>query len=395
MLSYAEGMERLLQVMQELSVPRSLEIVTAIVRTAARELSGADGATFVLRDPPHCYYVDEDAIEPLWKGKRFPLEACISGWSMLHREQVVIEDIYADSRIPHDAYRPTFVKSLAMTPIRAADPIGAIGIYWARSYRPTDAQLRLLQGLANSTSIAMANVELFADLERRVAERTAQLQASNHELDAFSSAVSHDLRAPLRAIDAFTLQVAEDHGEALGSLGCATLDRVRGAVKRMQGQIESLLDMSRIARVPLARVEVDLAPMAREVLGELQRANPERVVHVAIEPELRVDGDPRLLRLVLDNLLSNAWKFTRHQPRARIEIGRRPDGAIVISDNGAGFDPTYTEKLFAPFQRLHSAEQFEGTGVGLATVQRIIRRHGGEIRAEGSPGQGATFWFTL
>src|SRR5688572_21112619 len=148
--AYLRGMERLVVVVQELSLARDLPAVAAIVRRAARELTGADGATFILRDADKCHYVDEDAIGPLWKGRKFPLSACISGWSIIHRREAVIEDIYADPRIPHDAYRPTFVKSLAMVPVRTLDPIGAIGNYWAQRHRPTEHEVRLLQALADT-----------------------------------------------------------------------------------------------------------------------------------------------------------------------------------------------------------------------------------------------------
>src|SRR5687767_5557573 len=157
-------MERLVGIVQDLSMARSVADVQAVVRTAARALTRADGATFVLRDGEYCYYADEDAIAPLWKGKRFPLSACISGWAMLNRQHTVIEDIYADPRIPHDAYRPTFVQSLAMMPIRQRAPLGSIGVYWATRHRASDAELQLLQALADSTSIALENVALLRDL---------------------------------------------------------------------------------------------------------------------------------------------------------------------------------------------------------------------------------------
>jgi diguanylate cyclase (GGDEF)-like protein len=176
--------KRLIQAVQELSMARELDAVAEVVRHAARELVGADGATFVLRDGEQCFYRDEDAICPLWKGQRFPLQACISGWAMLNRQSTVIEDIYQDARIPHAAYRPTFVKSLVMVPIRTLQPIGAIGTYWAEQYRASPQQVEMLQALADSTSVALENVQLYAELEQRVEERTAQLEATNRQLQA-------------------------------------------------------------------------------------------------------------------------------------------------------------------------------------------------------------------
>src|ERR687888_1355577 len=158
---YLRGMERLVAVVQELSLARDLATLMAIVRHAARELTGADGATFILRDGDQCYYADEDAIAPLWKGLRFPMSTCISGWAMLHRQHTVIEDIYADPRIPVAAYRPTFVKSLAMVPIRTLDPVGAIGNYWGTKHRPTGQELELLQALADSTAVALENLRVY------------------------------------------------------------------------------------------------------------------------------------------------------------------------------------------------------------------------------------------
>lgn len=391
-LDYVKGMERLVQVVQDLSMARDLDTITQIVRTAAREIGGADGATFVLRDNGKCFYADEDAISPLWKGLRFPMENCISGWAMLHREHVIIEDIYKDPRIPHDAYRPTFVKSLVMVPIRQIKPVGAIGNYWAREQRPSETTVKLLQALANATSVAMENVDLLADLEHRVEQRTAELQAANQELEAFSYAVSHDLRAPLRSISAFAQMLDEDHpltGEPADHLA-----RIRSAAGRMGGLIDDLLGLSKVSRGEIQRDDVDLGLIAHELLEQLARAEPARTVEVAIADHLVARADKGLVRALLDNLLRNAWKFTAKVAHAKIEVGS-VDGAFFVKDNGAGFDARYATKLFAPFQRLHDATDFEGTGIGLATVQRIVRRHGGTITADGEIGHGATFTFTL
>jgi diguanylate cyclase (GGDEF)-like protein len=183
---YVGGMERLVHAVQELSLARSLPDIQRIVRTGARELTGCDGATFVLRDSDFCYYADEDAIAPLWKGSRFPIDICISGWAMLNRDAAIIPDIFCDPRIPQTLYRPTFVKSLVMVPIRKLNPIGAIGNYWAYQHQPSELEVRLLQALADSTSIAMENVQVYSELEQRVRDRTAALQDANEEIRRLS-----------------------------------------------------------------------------------------------------------------------------------------------------------------------------------------------------------------
>lgn len=389
------GMERLVGAIQELSLTRDLDAVMRIVRSVARELCGADGATFVLRDDGKCFYADEDAIAPLWKGKRFPMEACISGWAMLHREAVIIEDIYADARIPHDAYRPTFVKSLAMVPIRTAAPIGAIGTYWATTRRVTQDELELLQALANSTSIAMENVQLFSELEARVRMRTAQLEAANRELEAFSYSVSHDLRAPLRSIDGYGTALEEDLADRLGAKDREHFSRLRAACSRMNVLIDDLLTLSKVSRGELRDEVVDISSLARSIAEDLVRQAKDRQFDIVIADGLQSRGDPSLVRAVLENLLGNAFKFTARVPHARIEVGCSDKGTFFVRDNGAGFDMKYAAKLFAPFQRLHSNKEFPGTGVGLATVQRIVHRHGGRIWVESKPGEGTTFSFTL
>lgn len=216
---YLRGMERLMIAVQELSMARDLERVQEIVRTTARELAGSDGATFVLRDNDQCYYADEDAIEPLWKGSRFPLETCISGWSMINKAPAIIEDIYVDDRIPHVAYRPTFVKSLAMVPIRSLDPIGAIGNYWASGHLATDEEIKLLQALADATSIAMENIAIYGELERRVGDRTAELEQANREIQELS--VTDSLTGSLNRRGFFqivTHQLAAARSNGLNSL---------------------------------------------------------------------------------------------------------------------------------------------------------------------------------
>src|SRR5215470_16321308 len=183
---YLSAMERLVHVIQALSLARDMPSLQTTVRTAARELTGADGASFVLRDGDFCFYADEDAIEPLWKGQRFPMEKCVSGWVMQHRTPALIEDIYNDERVPADAYRPTFVTSMAMVPIRTLDPIGSIGNYWAKKHRPTQLELQVLQALADSTAVALESIRIMNSLEEHVRQRTRELEAANAQISQLS-----------------------------------------------------------------------------------------------------------------------------------------------------------------------------------------------------------------
>lgn len=392
------GAGRLVAAIQELSLARDLDAVMRVVRHAARELTGADGATFVLRDGDRCFYADEEAIAPLWKGSRFPMSACISGWAMLNRQPVLIEDIYADPRIPADAYRPTFVKSLAMVPIRNADPIGAIGNYWATRHLPSAEEVGLLQALADSASIAVENAQLYGELERRVRDRTAELESANRELEAFSHAVSHDLRSPLQAILGYSELLLADPGP-LDAGRVQRLAEVAAAATRMNALITDLLRLSETTRAEIRRDRVDLSALAEQVVEELRRATPGRGVDVRIDAGVVAEGDAGLLRIVLANLLGNAWKFTSKVPDARIEFTSEAceDGTrcFVVRDNGAGFDMRQAAKMFNAFQRLHPSSDFPGTGIGLATVQRAVTRHGGSIWAEGRVGAGASIYFTL
>jgi light-regulated signal transduction histidine kinase (bacteriophytochrome) len=253
---------------------------------------------------------------------------------------------------------------------------------------------------------------LNADLERRVAERTEQLfqanklmerrnvelLALNQELESFSYSVSHDLRSPLRAIHGFSVALLEDCGDKLDAQGKTHLNRILVASERMGRLIDGLLELARTARCTMRRAEVSLSDLATEIVAQLRASEPDRKVTVEITPSLVAYGDQTLLHSVLLNLLGNAWKFTSKQPDARIEFGTQTQSVpriYFVRDNGAGFDMQYAEKLFGAFQRLHDTKEFPGTGVGLATVQRIIHRHGGRIWAKSEVGHGSTFSFAL
>lgn len=263
-----------------------------------------------------------------------------------------------------------------------------------------DQALKALQeSEAHQRRLAGQLAELNHDLERRVVERTAELQAAIQHLESFSYSVSHDLRAPLRAISGFSAALAEDFGAVLGAEGRQHLDRVLRGARRMDDLITGLLALSRTVRSELRRVPVDLTAMAEAVAAELRDADPGRAAQFVVHRDLRTVADATLLRAVLTNLLANAWKFSSQRPMAKIEVGRR-DGEggqsiFFVRDNGAGFAMDHAEHLFQVFQRLHREEEYPGTGIGLATVHRIITSHGGRIWAEAHPGEGATFFFTL
>jgi PAS domain S-box-containing protein len=234
--------------------------------------------------------------------------------------------------------------------------------------------------------------------EEELQQRSAELQAANRELEAFSYSVSHDLRAPLRAIDGFTRILMDDFANQLPEDGLMFLQRTRHAAQNMGQLIDDLLRLSRITRTELNCQEIDLSVMAREILEQLQIAEPGRKVKVVLAHDLKSSGDERLVRVALENLLNNAWKFTTKNQRAKIRVGklkRKGKDAFFVRDNGVGFNMDYVDKLFGPFQRLHTVNEFPGTGIGLAIVKRIIHKHGGEIWPESEPGKGATFYFTL
>jgi hypothetical protein len=283
--------------------------------------------------------------------------------------------------------------------------VGAIGVYWAQQHAASKEEIELLSALADSTSVAMEAVDLITNLEQRVAERTQELQRRktelevlNKELEAFSYSVAHDLRSPLITIDGFSRLLAESCADTISQEAQGYVVRITAATARMQGLINDLLALSKIVRAPMHQTPVDLSKMAREIAASLAESAPEHKVEFICD-HLAACADPGMMRIVLENLLSNAWKFTSKTAAARVEFGLIERNShlttFFLRDNGAGFDPRYCSNLFSPFHRLHSQEQFPGTGIGLATVRRIINRHGGEIRADGEVNSGAVFYFSL
>jgi signal transduction histidine kinase len=286
------------------------------------------------------------------------------------------------------------------------DATGIMGVLDVESREPlNEGDFAVVQAAARLVATALTNAQLYeqiqrqtSELEVRVAERTAKLAAVNKELEAFAYSVSHDLRAPLRSMDGFSQALLEDYANRLDAEGRDYLHRVRAASQRMGQLIDDLLTLSRITRSELRYAPVDLSALAQAIAAELEQRDSERQVEFVIAEGLVADGDARLLRVVLENLLDNAWKFTSKHASARIELSvAQIEGRTVyfVGDDGAGFDMAHTDRLFGSFQRLHTVAEFEGNGIGLATVQRIITRHGGRIWAKGKVEQGATFYFTL
>ena len=311
---------------------------------------------------------------------------------------------------PEDGHR-SMTRAPTFDEIFAVMSAASVGDIEARVAVPDDPQIDdlatrfsiavnlLLDDLAFRAAQLEASYKVTQmELERLVAERTLNLTNLNQELEAFSYSVAHDLRAPLRSIDGFSQALLEDYANKLDPEGRKYLQNVRESAQEMAQLIDDLLMLSRVTRSEFHRAKVNLTALARSVLARLQRNEPERKVELIISDGLVAEADARLLGVLLENLLGNAWKFTGKRPMARIEVSaREEDGRLVyfVRDNGAGFNMKYAEKLFGVFQRLHSDTEFEGTGIGLATVQRIVRRHGGRVWAEGAVGQGATVYFTL
>src|SRR5579883_3301524 len=380
LLRMNRGMARLIAAVQELSLARDLDGVMAIVRRAGRELTGADGATFVLREGDLCHYADEDAVAPLWKGQKFPLSACISGWVMLNRQAAVIEDIYADPRIPADAYRPTFVKSLAMVPIRTVEPVGAIGNYWGAPHRATEEEIALLRALADSASIALENVRLYSELEDRVRARTADLERANEHLQRvqadrqqLANMVIHDLQNPLTGLTT-VLRVLRDRAAGENR---DILDEGLGRCDELSRLILNVLHVSRAeaGKLQLASADLDLSDLARDVVDSFRRTAElgGRSVHLEADSARPLRSDEAIIRRILQNLLRNALRHTPAGSRVLVRTGA--DGAgrarVDVSDDGPGIPPEIQSRIFEPFgaAALRGKGIRVDTGLGLPTCK--------------------------
>ena len=397
----------LLTAVSDLSSAHDLPSVTAIVRVAARALTRADGVTFVLKEQDHCFYADEDAVSPLWKGRRFPLQTCISGWVMRHRTPVAIRDIYQDDRIPHDAYRPTFVKSLLMVPVRADDPVAAIGAYWGDEHEATGAEQATLEALARAASLALVNVRLWSDLTsalereqqaRLEAERARTVAETASQLkDQFLSTVSHELRTPLNVMQGWLWQLER---------GVPEPERYQAAISTLQRNtamqvrlVEDLLDVSRAVsgRLTLDLQTVDVTWAVRGAVASLESDAMKKGLALSCDVEASlplVRADAERVGQITRNLLSNAIKFTPSGGRIGVRVESTPTAVVMtVRDSGVGIPADFLPFAFDQFRQADAriTRRFGGLGIGLTIVQELVALHGGAVTASSDgPNQGTT-----
>lgn len=392
-------MDSLDKLIQDLSRTRNLSEIVNLVSHAARQATGADGATFVLRDNGYCFYVDEDAIGPLWKGRRFPLSACISGWSMLNKKSVAIPDIFKDSRIPIEAYKPTFVKSLAVVPIRQSDPIGAIGNYWATLHEATESEMRTLQAIADVTSVAIQNVELLTLLEERVRD----LENAHRVKDEFLMLISHELRTPMNAIMGWSEILLSDPSSISGMMknGLESIYRNSQTQCRV---IDSLIDASNIVlgKFHISAEQIDFVPLVKsavdDALVKAQQKDIQLEVQISLQSVL-LKGDAERLRQVLDILIDNAIKFSVNGGKVIISLDQEgPSATLKVRDFGVGIEQDAQNFIFNRFSQAEKyiTRSHGGLGLGLTIAKNIMDSHQGELSVQsGGAGQGTEFSASL
>jgi len=389
----------LVEAIQQLAAASSLEAVQEHLVRAVRAMLDCDAATLVLQEGDQVYYLDEDAIEPLWKGHRFPMDACISGWVIRENQAAVIEDIRADERIPQDTYASTFVRSLAMVPIHTTEPMGALGAYWKDLHRASDEEMELLDALSYATARAIETIQLTQKLEQRVAARTAALEAANRELETFTYSVSHDLKAPLRGIDGYSKLLLDQYETELDDEARFFITTIRESTRQMNTLISDLLAYSRMERAALNLERIELSGFIDAILASYRRDLEEKSILLRRKIELEeIVADTTALSIALRNLLDNAIKFSSGAAAAEITLSAldTEDGwQLSVADNGSGFDMKYHDRIFEIFQRLHRSEDYPGTGVGLAIVAKAVKRMGGQIYAQSEIGKGATFTMNI
>lgn len=401
----------LVSVVQELSFARNAAAIQEIVRHAARALTGADGATLVLKEEDECYYAAEDAIAPLWQGMRFSLRDCVSGWSMAHRQAAVISDVYADARIPVEAYRPTFVKSLVMVPIRSSDPIGAIGNYWASHHEATEGEVQALQALADATALAMENVRAYGQLEQRVNERTRELELAREQAQQAResaerahraksrvlAAASHDLRQPLQSLALLsgTLRRMITDPGALEALAQQEL-----AVSAASQLVNAILDITKLDSGAIRPEITDFA--LAELLDALRRefaalAGNKGLALKVTGAGAMVRSDPAFVAQILRNLISNAIKYTGKGSVSVRCLEQGGNVLVEVRDTGVGIPAEHLPHIFDEFYQVGVGPNAsrEGYGLGLSIVTRLARLLELKLDVHSQPGAGSVFSLEL
>ncbi len=392
-------MNFIVQLVEDLSRVRSLDEVIKIAHTVARQATGADGATFILRDGDYCFYVDENAIGPLWKGKRFPMTACISGWAMIHKQPVIIPDIYQDSRIPIEAYKPTFVRSLAMVPIRQSEPIGAIGNYWAHTHTPTSEELDKLQTIANIVSVAIENVQLISSLKKHVKELELAHQVKNE----FLRLISHELRTPLNSILGWSEILSHDPKTDIPTLN-AGLEAIYRNSKAQLHVVERLLDASSIVlgQFSVTKEKIDFTSIVTRNISEFQPAALQKNIQITFNNKFNtawVHGDLSRLHDVVKSLIDNALQFSKNEGTIIIDLLQEgPSVVLKVTDFGEGIAPEMQSKIFNRFSQIepYLTRKHGGLGLSLMTAKSIAEAHDGGIQVHSAGiGTGSTFTLTL
>jgi signal transduction histidine kinase/ActR/RegA family two-component response regulator len=388
----------LLEVVSALASARTLEDVIGIVRRSARALTRADGVSLMLHEQGMCHYVDEDGIAPSWKNRRFPLDECICGWAMLHRQTVVVSDVQADSRIPHEAYSPSFVKSLLIVPMLDEKPLGAIGAYWAREHVASGTEQQVLRALANAAALALRNVQLNGELERTLqGERDARQRAedTNKLKDDFLATLSHELRSPLHVIQSWIWQLGRSASTEEARKAVEIIERNASLQARL---VEDLLDMSRASsgKLKLRLQLVNLAAMCTAVVEVEQPTARAKNIHLEIQRERSpyIWGDPDRIQQILWNVLNNAIKFTPANGRIVVRVTRTERRVrVAVEDSGIGVDPEFLPFMFDRFRQADQGptRRFSGLGLGLTIVRELSQLHGATVQAESNgPDTGTT-----
>ena len=394
------SMERLVNTVQELSLATNIESVMRIVRSVARELTGADGATFVLKDNDMCYYADEDAISPLWKGSRFPMKICISGWTMLNKKPAVIPDIYKDSRIPVDAYRPTFVKSLAMVPIRTLDPIGAIGNYWATLHLPSEEEVSLLQALADITAVSIENINIRNKLEDKITEREQmllQLEKQKNQLEEFNHVISHNLRAPLSNLLLLSDMIS---GTQSVEEKLRYIEKQKQVVDVLHNTFDELIDAAHVkmdfaAEKEFIDLEEGILKAMKLLQGEILKSEASVTYDFSLAKSIYYPGE--YFDSIILNLLSNAIRYRSPERKPEIHIKSWKNKGwtfLEIRDNGLGIDlKRHGDSIFRLHKTFHDHPQAKG--FGLFITKTHVEAMGGAIRVESTVGEGSNFIIQL